>query len=263
MGYYLPSEILESTRLKGIEKANIPFLKLLVLAFMGGVYISLGFLAYIRVVGTMPSELGSLRTFLGACVFPVGLLGVLLAGGELTTSNMMILFVAYIKKSIPARKVLYNWVVVFLGNLIGSLFVAFFLSHYTGISEGDFLQTTLYIAAGKVNQDLLPALVSGIGCNLFVCMAVWMSFGAKDITGKILASWFPIMAFVVVGFQHVVANMFVIPAAMFSGQSSITFLDFIGNIIPVYIGNLLGGAIFFGLMYCIALAPKKEKSTEN
>ena len=261
MGFYTPAEILDITRQKGVDKGNIPFFKLLVLAFMGGMYIALGFLAFIRVSGTMPAEWGSLRTFLGACVFPVGLVGVLLAGGELATSNMMILTVSCLKKDIPFSKLLYNWSVVFVGNLIGSLFVAFFLGHYTGISEGDFLNVTLSIASAKVDQAFLPAMVSGIGCNIFVCLGAWLCFGAKDFTGKIVGCWFPVMTFVAIGFQHVVANMFVIPAAMFSGKSSITLLDFGENLLSVYIGNVIGGAVFFGIMYLLIYGQDKKKSS--
>ena len=257
MGYHTPAEILEITRQKGVGKANIPIGRLLVLSFLGGVYIALGFLAYIRVSGTLPEEWGSLRSFLGACVFPIGLIAVLLAGGELATGNMMVVTVAWIKKSIPLRKLLYNSGVVFVGNLIGSLFTAFFLGHFTGLTEGSFLAATLGIAEGKVAQDFWPALVSGIGCNIFVCLGVWLCFGAKDAAGKILGCWFPVMTFVAIGFQHSVANMFVIPAAMFSGKSSITIGEFAENLLSVYIGNVIGGAVFLGLLYCMAYKPEE------
>ena len=197
---------------------------------------------------------------MGACVFPVGLIAVLLAGGELTTSNMMVVSVAWIRKSIPLRKLLYNWGTVTLGNLIGAIFTAYFLGHITGIMEGDFLQTTLHVASHKAGQDFFPALVSGIGCNIFVCLGAWLCFGAKDFTGKILGIWFPVMTFVAIGFQHVIANMFIIPAAMFSGASSITLMDFFMNFVSVYIGNALGGAVFLGLFYCVIYG-KTEKAT--
>lgn len=251
MSSLTPPEILDATVKKGVEKAGSSPLKLLCLSFLAGMYIALGFLAYLRIAAGMPAEWGSLPGFIGACVFPVGLIAVLLAGGELITGNMLVVATAWFRRAIPFRSVLYNWALVTLGNLLGALFTAYFLGHVTGLTEGAVLEKTLAVAASKM-QDFLPAFFSAIGCNIFVGLGVWQSFGTKDFAGKILAIWFPVMAFVAIGFQHVVANMFVIPAAIFSGASQLTWADFFANMLPVWLGNAVGGAVVLGLVYCVA-----------
>lgn len=258
MSCLTPAEILEVTVKKGVEKANSSPVKLLTLSFLAGMYISLGFLAYLRIAAGMPAEWGSLPGFIGSCIFPVGLVAVILAGGELITGNMLVVATAWFKKAIPLRSMLYNWVLVTFGNLLGALFTAYFLGHLTGLTEGAVLEKTLAIASGKIS-GFVPAFFSAIGCNIFVGLGVWQSFGAKDSAGKILAIWFPVTTFVAIGFQHVVANMFIIPAAIFSGASTLTWADFLFNQIPVWLGNAVGGALILGLIYCVAYA-KREKT---
>jgi len=252
MNYFTPAEIVEIAKEKGVEKANSSPKKLLVLSFLGGMYIALGFLAYVRVAGTMPAEWGSFSSFLGACVFPIGLIAVLLEGGELITGNMMVMPIALARKAITPKGLIYNWALVTLGNLLGAVATAYFFGHVVGLTEGAFLEKTIAIATAKVSQDFFPSLVSGVGCNIFVCMGVWLCFGAKDFTGKILGIWFPVMVFVAIGFQHVVANMFIVPAALFSGASALTWSRFWLSCIPVYIGNVIGGGVMLGLLYHIA-----------
>ncbi|MFV0413055.1 MAG: formate/nitrite transporter family protein [Oscillospiraceae bacterium] len=261
MQYYSPGEILELTVQKGVEKAALPAVKTLLLAFMGGLYIALGFLGYIRVAGTIPHEWGSFGTLLGASVFPVGLMGVLLAGGELITGNMMVVAAAFFKRKVSLARLGRNWALVTLGNFLGALFVAWFLGHLTGLAEGDFLGKTLATAAAKINDGFWPAFFSGIGCNIFVCLGVWLCYGAKDFAGKILGIFFPVMVFVAIGFQHVVANMFLIPEAIFSGGSSISWLQFGGNCLPVFLGNMCGG-LLLAAVYCLAYG-KKESAGQN
>jgi formate/nitrite transporter len=261
LSYYSPKEITETTIEKGIQKAHSNTLSLVILGFLGGAFISLGYLLYIRVVGTMPHEWGSFATFIGASVFPVGLVCILLGGGELITGNMMAVPLAFFDKKITFTMLLRNLGIVTLMNLVGALFVAYFFGHFVGLTEGDFLEKTVATAGAKIKDPFWVAFVSGIGCNWFVGMAVWLSYGAKDFAGKILGIWFPVMAFVAIGFQHVVANMFIIPAAIFAG--AYTWTDFILNVIPVYLGNTVGGAIFVSLFYFLAykkqaVHPKKE-----
>ncbi|WP_239256980.1 formate/nitrite transporter family protein [Listeria ilorinensis] len=250
MAYYSPKEVTDITIKKGIEKANSSFLTLAILGFLGGAFISLGYLLYIRVAGTMPHEWGSFVTFIGACVFPVGLICILLGGGELITGNMMAVPIAWFDKKITFTQMIRNLAIVTITNMIGAMFVAFFFGHFVGLTEGDFLEKTLATAGAKIHDPFWVAFVSGIGCNWFVGIAVWLCYAAKDFTGKILGIWFPVMAFVAIGFQHVVANMFIIPAAIFAGAYSWT--DFWLNVIPVYLGNLVGGAVFVSLFYYLA-----------
>lgn len=252
MGYYTPAEIVEVTVDKGIEKANGRFGKLMALGTLGGAYISLGYLAYLRIAGSMTGDLAGLGTFLGACIFPIGLIAVLLGGGELLTGNMLVVAVACFRGRVKPGQLMYNWAVITFSNLIGAMAVAYFFGHVAGLTEGSILEETLHVAQAKVDASFVRALVSGIGCNIFVGLGVWLCYGAKDVAGKVLAIWFPVMVFVAIGFQHVVANMFVIPAAIFSGHSTLTWLDFLMNVVPVFIGNAIGGALCLGLPYCLA-----------
>lgn len=251
MAYHPPYKIAQLTVEHGQKKANLPFSSVLVLGFLGGAFISLGYLLDIRVVASLPEEWGTLSTLIGAAVFPVGLILIIIAGGELLTGNMMAVSMAYLARRISLGLLLKNWFWITLFNFIGALFVAYFFGQVAELtSSGPYLDKTVAIAGGKLEHGFMAALVSAIGCNWLVGLAVWLAYGAEDIGGKILAIWFPIMAFVAIGFQHVVANMFVIPAAIFSGYYS--WLDFFENFIPVFIGNAIGGAVFVSVFYWIA-----------
>lgn len=254
-----PHEILTATTEKGIAKANSHALQLTVLGFLGGAFISLGYLAYIRVVGGMPEQWGSLATLLGASVFPIGLVCILLCGGELITSNMMVLPVAVMMKKISVAKWIRNWIIVTLANVAGAFFIAFFFGHFLGLTEGKFLHETILVAESKVAADYAHAFVSGVGCNWMVAMAAWLCYGAHSYSSKIIAIWFPIMIFVLIGFQHVVANMFVIPAAIWAG-ADISWWQFMHNMVWVYLGNAVGGALFVGTLYTLAYRKQAEQA---
>lgn len=252
MSFYSPEEILTIASRTGRQKVNLPFLRRIVLGFLAGAYISFGFLLYVRVTASTPEHIwGTLSSLIGAAVFPLGLIFVLIAGGELLTGNMMALTTAWLSKKIRTGDIVHNWVIITISNFLGAIFVAYFFGHYLGLTEtGDYLIRTINIAAEKIQEPTGKAFVSGIGANWLVCLAVWLAYAAKDITGKILGIWFPIMAFVAIGFQHVVANMFIIPAAIFAG--SFTWIDYLQNFILVFSGNLVGGAIFVGGFYWAA-----------
>lgn len=257
MSFYTPQEIMNITAENGLKKSRLPFWTVLILGFLGGAFISLGFLADIRVIGTAPKELGSIAGFFGAAVFPVGLMLTILAGAELLTGNMMVMAMSWFAKKITLSQVISNWVLVLVSNFIGAIAVAYFFGHVVGLTEGDFLAKTLAIAHAKVGEGFGEAFVSAIGCNWLVCLAVWLAYGSKDSVGKFIGIWFPIMAFVAIGFQHVIANMFVIPAAIFAG-SDITWTQYVENFVPVFLGNLVGGAIFVALAYFGAYRYKAE-----
>lgn len=256
MDFYTFSETLEILGNKAVEKTKLPLWKLVLLGFMGGGFIALGFLAYVRTVGTMPGEWGSFASFLGALVFPVGLVGIVLVGGELTTGNMMTMPLGYFQKKIRLGQVFYNWLIVMAANALGGIAVAFFFGHIVGLTEGAYVAKTIALGQGKAMEPPVVALISGIGCNIFVCMAVWISTSARTFTGKFIFMWFPVMVFVVIGFQHVVANAFIIPAAIFAGGSGIGWIDYLQNLIFVFIGNGIGGALAFALV-CHILYHKK------
>lgn len=236
------SQVLNIMGDRALEKSKTPLIRIFLLAILGGSFIALGGLAFIRITGALPQEWGGLSNFLGGIVFPVGLIGIVFVGGELLTGNMMVMMIGVLQKKISLSQAWVNWLFVFLGNLVGGLIVAYFFGHFIGLTEGAFLAKTLAVGSAKINDPFIVMIVSGIGCNIFVCMAVWMGSIPKDFLGKIFALWFPVMIFVLLGFQHVVANMFFIPIAMFSGESSISILQFALNMLFVFIGNLIGGA---------------------
>lgn len=249
--YLTPKEIAEYTSESGYKKATSPLRTVLALGFAAGAFISLGFLLDIRVIASMPEEWGSFANFIGAAVFPVGLILVLIGGGELLTGNMMAVPLARFTGRISTWQALRNLLLITISNFAGAIFVAYFFGHVVGLTEsGAFLAKTVDFAEHKVDDSFLQAFISGIGCNWLVALAVWLSYGAKDIGGKVLGIWFPTMAFVAIGFQHVVANMFLIPAAIFAGH--LTWLDYFRNFVPVWLGNLTGGALFVAGIYYVA-----------
>lgn len=256
-----PKEITGIAIKKGTEKVKLTVPSMFFLGFLGGAFIAIGYLAYIRMTGTMPEEWGSYATFLGASVFPLGLILLVVGGGELVTGNMMTVSIAYFARKIKLIQLIRNWFWVTIFNLLGAVFVAYFFGHFLGLTEGDFLQKTVSTAYGKVEASFWQAFVSGIGCNWLVAMAVWLSFGAKSFGGKILAIWFPIMGFVLVGFQHVVANMFIIPATIFAGELS--WEVFLPNIIPVFLGNAVGAVVFVSMFYYISLIKEQDELKEK
>lgn len=263
MAFHTPEKIELMARDAGIKKAHLPVFSTLVLGFLAGAYIAIGFLLDIRVTGNMPDEIwGSLAGFIGAAVFPIGLIFVLIAGGELLTGNMMTVATARFAGKISTALIVRNWFLVAIGNLVGALFVAYVFGHYLGLTEtGPFLDKTVAIAQAKINDPFFKAFVSGIGANWLVCLAVWLNFAADDVAGKILGIWFPIMAFVAIGLQHVVANMFIIPAAIFAGH--FTWGDFGQNMVAVFLGNAVGGALFVGGLYWSVYLRSAENSAEK
>jgi len=252
MSVNTPQQIAEMTIEAGVKKSHLPVLSILVLGFLAGAFISLGFLLDIHVSTMIPAPWASFGNLLGAAVFPLGLILVILGGGELLTGNMMSLPMALFSGRIGLSALLRNWLLVTFANLLGGLFIAYFFGHVLGLTEGPFLAKTLAIANAKVGADFAQAFVSGIGCNWLVCLAVWLSYSSKEVAGKIFAMWFPVMAFVAIGFQHVVANMFIIPAAIFA--DAMTWAQFVENIVPVFLGNAVGGAVFVGLAYYVSFA---------
>lgn len=227
----------------------------LILGFVGGAAISLGFLLHIRVTASIQDDWGSFATFIGASVFPLGLVIIVLAGGELITSNMAFLASSLYARRISFRKLCESWAVVTVANFIGAAFVAYAFGHVVGLtSSGDYLEQTVNLAQAKVDYTFLQAFISGIGCNWLVCVAVWMATGTKDAVGKVLLIWFPVMGFVAMGFQHSVANAFLIPAAIFEGH--LTWTDYATNLLPVYLGNIVGGAVFVAGIYHLVYAKK-------
>ncbi|GBG96403.1 formate/nitrite transporter family protein [Lactococcus termiticola] len=246
-----PAEILAAMIHSGEEKVSRPLYEKAILGFVGGAMISLGYLLYIRSIASVAESLGSLASLIGASVFPIGLIVIIMGGGELVTSNMAAVATSLFAKKINIGQLIANWIVITIFNIIGAICVAYFFGHVVGLTHvGVYQHEILTVANAKLSAGPLATFISGIGCNWFVGAAVWMAYGAKDAAGKLLAIWFPIMAFVAIGFQHSIANAFAIPAAIFEGGT--TWLRFWQNFGLVYLGNIVGGAIFLAAFYYIS-----------
>lgn len=258
MSVNTPQEIAELVIQSGIRKSRMPLSALLILGFLSGAFISLGFLLDIRITALIPADWETLSTVLGATVFPLGLILTVLAGGELLTGNMMYLSMALFSRQIGVMALLRNWFWVTVANFAGAFFVAYAFGHFLGLVEGPILHKTLAIAHAKAGADFMHAFVSAIGCNWLVCLGIWLGLSSQQVGGKIIAMWFPVMAFVAIGFQHVVANMFVIPMAILVGDMG--WIDYFSNFVPVFLGNVIGGSVFVGLAYYLSLQPNANKA---
>jgi formate transporter len=260
MGFKDPKAITEAGIEKGGEKAKISWDKALVAGFLAGAYIAFGALLAITVsAGMDPETWGTLPTLVAGAVFALGLILVIIAGSELLTGNMALVPLAAFKGRATARQLFANFGWVLVGNLLGSLFVAFFLAVETGVVTAELPLARLEeIALLKgVEETEWQIFLRALGCNWLVCLAVWMAFAAEDVAGKILAIFFPIMAFVAMGFDHVVANMFFLPAAIFAGLD-LTWWDAVHNWIFAFLGNLVGAAVFVAGAYWYLYAKEDE-----
>ena len=260
-----PKEIAEASCNVGVAKSQLKIPKMFTLAVLAGAYIGFGGYLAITVTQDLSKYLGvGFSQFMGGAVFSVGLMLVVIGGAELFTGNNLIV-VAYLGKRVSLKGLLRNWGPVYLGNFVGSVLLAS-LIFSTGLYTmgGSALGVkALATANAKVNLGFMPALTRGILCNWLVCLAVWLAMASDDVIGKMFSCFFPIMAFVASGFEHSVANMFFVPFGLFlkgvpdvvalSGLNlgNLTWADFIlANLLPVTIGNIIGGAFFVGTLYC-------------
>jgi len=253
MSFKAPKDCVDTIGVIGCSKADLAWPKLLALGFLAGAFIAFGGLLAIIVGGGVPgikADNPGLQKFIFGSVFPVGLMLIVIAGGELFTGNAACLIPAVLSKKVSWKACVRNWAGVYVSNFVGSLFVAFFLAYLTGlVSKSPWLDSTKAIAVAKVSQGFWPLFFKGIGCNWLVCLSVWVAVSSDNIIGKIWGVWFPIMAFVTLGFEHSIANMFFIPLGIFYG-AQVTWGQFLAvNLIPVTLGNIIGGAFFVGAMY--------------
>ena len=252
MGYKSPKAIAQAGIETGATKARLSWDKALVAGFLAGAYIAIAGLLAITVSAGMPERIwGTLPTFFTGAVFSLGLILVIVAGSELLTGNMALVPLAAMTGRASARKLTENWAFVLVGNLLGALFVAYFLGVQTGVLTAELPLDRLAAIATKkgIEETEWQIFLRALGCNWLVCLGVWMALAAEDVAGKILAIFFPIMAFVALGFDHVVANMFFIPAAIFAGVPELTWWDAVHNWIFAFLGNVVGATIFVAGAY--------------
>jgi formate transporter len=256
-----PQEMAQAAVKTGVKKTARTWDQVLVSAFLAGAYIGFGGLVAITVSsGLDPARWGTLPTLFTGAAFTLGLVLVLIAGSDLATGNMMLVPLGAMRGKIGVSDVARNLTLVLLGNLLGALFVAFFLAVQTGVIGGTGAdpgsaaalthERLAQIAVDKATgHTAWQTFLRAVGCNWLVCLAVWMSLAATSVSGKILAIFFPIMAFVAMGFDHVVANMFFLPAAIFAGVPDLGWGDVLLNWVLAGIGNLVGAVVFVATSY--------------
>lgn len=273
-----PSEILEGNIKTEVKRVNMPIFKLVLLGILAGMFIA-GGAAASNVAMHNISNVGLARLVAGV-IFPVGLIMIVLVGGELFTGDCLLILGIMDKKYnvLQAIKVL---VIVFITNLLGSVIIAFIVyeSGQFNYTDGLLGAFTIKVALSKTGLSFTNAFCSGILCNIFVCLAVLMAASSKQVSGKILGIFFPIMAFVVSGYEHCVANMYYIPAGIIAkmndsyvakAKDAYNFTDakldglniktfFVDNLIPVTLGNIVGGMLFVGVILYLVNHKKAEK----
>jgi formate/nitrite transporter len=261
----------------GVTKATSPWLTVFVLGILAGAYIAFGGLLSTAVTFDLATKVGiGFKQFLAGSAFSLGLMLVVIAGAELFTGNNLMIS-SVLTKDITLSTMTKRWTLVYLANLVGSIVIAliFYFSGLWQTGNGTLGAAAVTIAFKKVNLGFTEALVRGIGCNWLVCLAVWMALASRQTIGKIFAIYFPIMAFVAIGFEHCVANMYFIPTGIFLHRwagiagpaifdpGSLAWVSFLWkNLVPVTIGNIIGGGLFVGMSYWGAyLRPSQSLST--
>jgi len=256
---YSPAEIEEAIEKVGVGKATMPFLPCFMLAIVAGGGIGLGAL-YFSIVASDASLSFAATRVLGGLVFSLGLVIVLVGGAELFTGNNLIVM-AWASGRVSAAALMRNWAIVYVGNFVGAagLAVIVFGSHHLDMNGGRIATTMLATAVAKISPGVATLFLKGILCNLLVCLAVWIAAAGRSVTDKIIGLVLPISCFVAAGFEHSVANMYFLPLAWLlaaSGNvpagvdaSSITIAGIVHNLVPVTLGNIVGGAGFVGFVY--------------
>ena len=260
----------------GVAKGNHELLRMFLLSLLGGAYIAMGSVFCTTVMTGMDASPYGMQRFMGGLAFSLGLILVVVGGAELFTGNVL-LVMATASRKLPFSKLLLNWLVVYAGNFAASVLTAYliFLAQQYTSSDGAVGLLAMGTAKAKATLAFTPALVRGIYCNALVCLGVWLCYSCRSTTDKILAIVFPITAFVAAGFEHCVANMYLIPVGIFiksdaafwaskgvdlAAYSKLTWSNFlITNLIPVTLGNIIGGGLFVGGIYwMIYLRPTKN-----
>ena len=252
-----PAEIEAKAETLAVGKATMGLGKMFVLAIMAGMFIALGATLFSLVQGDTEMWFGIKRVF-GAMMFSLGLIMTVCCGAELFTGNCLMICGAGSKK-IQWSGLIRNWVCVYIGNLVGSLIIVLlvYLANMAAMNGGAVGDAMVATAAGKITPDALTLFAKGILCNTLVCLAVWMSFGARTLVDKIFCVIMPVTAFVACGFEHSIANMFFLPMGLLAQQAgfgsataTVITLGGIGyNLLFVTLGNIVGGAILVGLSY--------------
>lgn len=266
--FLTPLEIAESAINTGVKKCVLYKRKVFLLAILAGAFIALGAASSNMVIHSLSDNFTGLKKLLAGAIFPVGLMMIVMAGGELFTGNNL-LVVAALQKKITWKDVLGNWFVVYTGNFIGACLIAWLLyqSGLFATSQGGLGVLHVNSALVKVNLTFSQAFIRGVLCNMLVVIAVWMAYGATSIGDKVLAIWFPVMLFVSGGYEHSIANMYYIPAGIFALDNPVLvqqlnwYSFLLKNLVPVTLGNIVGGSVLVGIVYWYVYCYNHENVT--
>jgi len=260
---YPPAQIARLVGEVGVRKATMPAVPTIMLGVLAGAFIAFGAMFFTLVMTGSPLGFGPAR-LLGGLAFSLGLILVVVGGAELFTGNNLIVM-AWAERKISTLHLLRNWGLVYLANLGGALGTALMVSWSgaLGLGDGAVAATATRLAEAKINLSFGEAFFSGVLCNVLVCLAVWLCFAARDVAGKILAIVFPISAFVALGFEHSVANMYLVPIGWLAGAESITLAGFVGNLVPVTLGNVAGGGVFVAAVYWVIYLRRPHRAAPS
>ena len=248
---YAPAEIAIRVNSLGVKKADMAFLSLVTLGILAGIFIAFGAMFYTVVITGSSLGFGPTR-LVGGIVFSLGLILVIVAGAELFTGNNLIV-IAWAQRDVSSKKLMRNWLIVYCANFVGASFAAYVVT-FSGtldLADGAVRANALAIVNHKADLDFVQAFSSAVLCNALVCLAIWLSMAAHTVSGKIMAIIFPISAFVTLGFEHSVANMYFFSLFIFQPGSGIGFIDLLQNLLPVTLGNIIGGSGLVALVYWI------------
>lgn len=251
-----PEEITEAAIVAGKAKVARTLrrpLSLIVSSILAGAFIAIGGVLSL-VVGYGFPELTagnpSLQRLLSGVMFPIGLILVVVLGVDLFTGNNALLMPGYMKRDYPLSAVVRNWSIVYIGNFIGAAGFTWLFVHYAGLTSGEpYHSAIIGIGEAKTSMAWTVVMVKGIGANWLVCLAVWLALSGHTLVEKALGCWLPVMAFVALGYEHSIANMFYLPLAMMEGARLSVDTCLTNNLIPATIGNIIGGALFVGCLH--------------
>jgi formate/nitrite transporter len=255
---YAPAEVAAMVEKAGVSKAALSIQKTLILALLAGAFIAFGGMFFTVAITDTGMGFGPTR-LLGGAAFSLGLILVVVAGAELFTGNNLIVM-AWASRRITTARLLRNWLLVYIGNLVGALAMALMV-YWSGVLEigdGAVAAKARDIAGAKIQLPFVEAFLRGVLCNTLVCLAVWLCVAAHSVVSKILAILFPITAFVALGFEHSVANMYLIPVGYLAGAEGVSVTTFIANIVPVTLGNVVGGSVLVAFVYWVAYLRNNE-----
>lgn len=256
---YSPADIARRVNDVGVVKAHLPITATAMLGVLAGAFIALGSLYYTLVASDATLGFAATRV-LGGLVFSLGLVLVVVAGGELFTGNNL-LAMAWADGTVSTRELLRNWLIALVANAVGAFGIALLVvaSGYPQMNDGAVGVTAVKIAAAKATLPFWQAFFAGVLCNVLVCMAVWLTLAGRTVTDKVIAVVFPISAFVAAGFEHSVANMYFIPLGIFlrdtvdataiAGADRLDWTGYVRNLVPVTLGNIVGGSGLVALVY--------------